>query len=363
MTTLRLGDHGPAVAEVRSRLEQLGLLESGVIDDSGFDDSGFDEALDAAVRSFQQERGITIDGIVGPETFRRLDEARWQLGDRVLSFTPGHLVCGDDVTELQRRLNQLGFATGRPDGRFGSRTDAALREFQRGVGVNPDGTCGPDTFRAFDRLVRAISGGNATALREQAAVFDLQTGIRDKVVVLDPGDLLDTFDSGLNGTDPCHAVAVRIEGRLAALGTQVVLTRGPRTTPRDDVSRAEFANEVDADLVVSLHVDWCASPQANGVATFYFGDSRGGVHSPAGRELAEVLHAEIIGRTDLLDCRTQARSWDLLRLTRMPAVRIELGYVSNEDDRRRLLNSAFQEAVAEAIAAGLAEFCSPVPHR
>jgi N-acetylmuramoyl-L-alanine amidase len=133
VSALRRGDRGPGVAEVRARLAYLGLCGESPSAD-------FDDELDRAVRAFQQERGITVDGIVGPHTFRRLEEARWQLGDRVLSYVPGHLMAGDDVTELQRRLNQLGFAPGRADGLFGVNTDSALREFQRGVGVNADGT-------------------------------------------------------------------------------------------------------------------------------------------------------------------------------------------------------------------------------
>jgi len=317
----------------------------------------FDDDLDRAVRAFQQERGITVDGIVGPHTFRRLDEARWQLGDRVLSYIPGHLMSGDDVSELQRRLMQLGFAAGRPDGLFGRQTDAALREFQQGVGVTADGTCGPDTFRAFERLVRTISGGNATHLREQVTLSELQSGIADKVIVLDPGDII---DAGL-----CHAIAVRVEGRLAALGTQVLLTRpaSMTSTPAfpDDPSRAAFANDVGADLVVSIHVDRATSTSPNGMAAFYYGDPRGGQHSPSGRVLAQRLQEELIARTDLLDCRTHPRTWDLLRLTRMPAVRVELGYVSNPGDAHRLANPAFQDAVADALAAALTEFCSPRP--
>ncbi len=217
------------------------------------------------MRAFQQERGITVDGIVGPQTFRRLDEARWQLGDRVLTYIPGHLMTGDDVTELQRRLNSLGFAAGRQDGMFGHQTDAALREFQAGVGVNADGTCGPETFRAFDRLVRTVSGGSATTLREHVTLIDLQTGVADKVVVIDPG--------GGAGSDLCHAIAVRLEGRLAALGTQVMLTRPRRTrgAAPDDRSRAQFANDVGADLVISLNIDSVESPLPNGVVTFYYG--------------------------------------------------------------------------------------------
>ncbi len=337
---------------MRARLAQFGLSRDDVADPQVFD-----AALDQAVRTFQQERGITVDGIVGPHTFRRLDEARWQLGDRVLSYTPGHLTTGDDVAELQRRLNQLGFAAGRPDGMFGPETDAALREFQQGVGVTADGMCGPDTFRAFERLVRTISGGNADHLREQVALTALRSGIADKVIVIDPGDTVDP--------DLCHAISVRLEGRLAALGTQVLLTRPaemdrPLAFP-DDPSRAAFANDVGADLVVSVHVDRSTSPLPNGLATFYFGDPRGGTYSPGGRVLAQRIHEELATRTDLLDCRTHARTWDLLRLTRMPAVRVELGYVSHPADVRRLENPAFQDAVADALAAALTAFCAPPP--
>ena len=348
---LRRGDTGAAVAEVRARLAHLGLCDST---SSGPPDS-FDVDLDKAVRAFQQERGITVDGIVGPDTFRRLEEARWQLGDRVLSYVPGHLMAGDDVAELQRRLMQLGFNAGRADGLFGRETDAALREFQRGVGVTADGTCGPETFRAFERLIRAVSGGDADSLRDSMTLLDLQTGIADKVVVLDPGDAVDA--------DLCHAIAVRVEGRLAALGTQVLLTRPARPAATesfpDDPARADFANRVGADMVVSLHVDRVDSPLPNGLVTYYYGDPRGGRLSPSGRTLAQRVQEELASRTDLLDCHTHPRTWDLLRLTRMPAVRVELGYLSNESDARRLTSPAFQEAVAEGLASALTRFCSP----
>lgn len=352
---IRRGDVGPAVAEIRARLAHLGLCdENGVTAPDAFD-----LPLDRAVREFQQQRGITVDGIVGPQTFARLDEARWRLGDRVLWFNPGHLMAGDDVAELQRRLSQLGFLPDRPDGLFGHHTDVALREFQKGVGVTVDGTCGPETFRAFDRLVRTVSGGNATNLREHITLAALQTGVADKVVVLDPGDAI--------GSDLCHAIAVRVEGRLAALGTQVVLTRPAQPVEAapaaDDRVLAQFANDVGADIVLSLHVSQVESPLPNGLVTFYFGDPHGdpldGSHSPAGCLLAGMVQEEVQARTDLLDCRTHPRSWDMLRLTRMPAVRVELGYLSNEADARRLASPAFQDAVAEGLAAAVTRFCAP----
>ena len=356
---LRLGSSGAPVAEVRARLAHLGLCSdppSGV----SLDSIVFDEELDRAVRTFQQERGITVDGIVGPDTFRRLDEARWQLGDRVLSYVPGHMMVGDDVTQLQRRLIELGFNPGRPDGIFGPDTDGALREFQSGVGVTADGTCGPDTFRAFDRLIRTVSGGDAAELREHLQLARLQTGVADKVIIIDPGSVIDA--------DVCHAIASRVEGRLAALGTQVLLTRPARLPkPGDefpsDAQRAEFANTVGADLALSIHVDRSGSALPNGIATFYYGHARGGVHSHAGKVLAELVQSELVGRTDRLDCRTHPRTWDLLRLTRMPAVRVEVGYVSHPGDAKRLESPAFHDAIAEGLAAAVTAVCAPIVSR
>lgn len=351
---LRRGASGAAVAEVRARLAHLGLCAdapAGVEAES----IEFDEELDRAVRAFQQERGITVDGLVGPDTFRRLDEARWQLGDRVLSYVPGHMMVGDDVTQLQRRLTELGFNPGRPDGIFGPDTDSALREFQSGVGVVADGTCGPESFRAFDRLIRTVSGGDAVELREHIHLTDLQTGVADKVIVIDPGSTVEP--------DICHAIAVRVEGRLAALGTQALLTRPPSGSDPSEAERAEFANTVGADITVSIHVDRAASDKPHGIATFYYGHPRGSLHSHAGRILAEHVQRELTSRTDRLDCRIHPRTWDLLRMTRMPAVRIEVGYISNPDDARYLSSSAFHDAIAEGIAEAVTAVCAPISIR
>jgi len=123
---LRLGSCGVAVRELRHRLNQLGFLPDGAADEFTLAQPGtneasdlFDAVLDRAVRSFQQQRGLRIDGVVDHETYRALDEARWRLGDRILSYAVRHPYVGDDVAGLQQRLIEMGFDCGRSDGVFG----------------------------------------------------------------------------------------------------------------------------------------------------------------------------------------------------------------------------------------------------
>lgn len=367
---LRKGTGGPAVAEVRDRLRRLGWIPlrdqaepGGPVTNATDRDDEFDDEVDKAVRAFQQERGITVDGVVGPITFRRLEEARWWLGDRVLSYSPGRLTAGDDVAALQRRLSELGFDCGRVDGIFGPDTDRALREFQRNVGVDPDGTCGPAVFRALDRLKRSVTGGALAALRSETDKHAVSTGVAGKVVVLDPGH--GGSDYGHVGHRLAESIiaddlAMRVEGRLAAIGTQVLISR-PRTHDSEDVideaQRAQFANDTGADLVISLHTDADDTGLGQGVATFYWGHDS--VYSPLGQHLAELVQTEIVRRTDLRDCHTHPKTWDLLRLTRMPAVRVECGYVSHGPDAQRLADSAFRDTIAEGVAAAVQRFFSP----
>lgn len=354
---LRLGDTGPAVADIRERLLRLNFIDAQGRHGAP---EVFDEALADAVRAFQQHRGIPVDGIVGPQTFRHIDEARWNLGDRVVLFNPGHLMSGDDISALQQRLVRLGFDCGRPDGVFGVATDAALREFQRNVGVEPDGTCGPLTFMALDRLSRTVGEGHlAVPLREQITWDTVRSGVAGKVVVIDPGGADADEELAQVEAEILADISARIEGRLAALGTQVLLTRPAIGDLMAESTRAAFANDTGADLVISLHVERVNLPGANGLASFYFGDPFGGAHSLSGRTAADLMHDEVCARTDVTDCRTHARTWDLLRLTRMPAVWMELGYLSHPKDAARLCAVEFRDAVAEAIAAGVVAYFAP----
>jgi N-acetylmuramoyl-L-alanine amidase len=349
----RLGARGPAVADVQATLVGLGLL------DAAPDEPVFDEATDQALRHFQQRRGLSVDGIVGPDTYRALAAARWSLGDRLLSLATRPYV-GDDVAALQERLLELGFDAGRADGVFGERTASALRGLQREYGLVADGTCGPATLRALKQLGRKVVGGRPHALRETEALYRSGATLAGKVVVVDPahgGSDRGATGHGMQEAALVEDLAARLEGRLTAVGVRALLTRGPDSNPTEG-QRAAFANEAGADLVLSLHVDRSSSPHCHGVASYHFGTGTG-TTSTVGEKLASLVQREVVARTDLLDCRVHEKTWDLLRLTRMPAVRVEVGHLTNAGDAARLADPGFRDTVAEGILIGVQRLYLP----
>ncbi len=296
------------------------------------------DLTESQIRTFQQARGLNVTGLVDGVTARALEEARWKLGDRSLNLQEPPLMRGDDVAALQSRLTEMGFDCGRVDGIYGARTELAVKDFQKSVGATIDGKCGPATIIALIRLTKIVSGGAPAALRESATQKTRGPALANKTIVLNPdGDDQLVYD-----------VAVRTEGRLLALGASVFLTRGSTNNP-SETERISFTNSSNADLMISLHEDIYKNENAHGAATYFYGSDAHGVHSIVGERFASLVQREICARTDFANCRTHAMTWDLLRLTKAPAVRIDLGYKSNPGDIGRMSRPDFRDVIAEAL--------------
>ena len=339
----KLGDRSSAIELISNTLLRLGFITTP--------SDIFDDNLTQGIKAFQQERGLTASGVINEITARSLEEARFKLGDRVLVFNAAALMRGDDVSNLQDRLIQMGFNCGKVDGVYGVNTESAVREFQKSVGILSDGRCGPATLISLMRLVKTVSGGAPSALRESVKHSVRSPALANKVIVIDPswgGEFTGESANGVVESEIVFDLAQRLEGRLIALGVNVVLTRSANNSPLEK-DRIKVANTVSADLVIALKVDSYKNEKANGVATYFYGRDDKGVRSVVGERFANLIQREICARTDLLNCHTHAKSWDLLRLTTAPTVRIDLGYLSNPQDAKRLATAAFRDQLAEAM--------------
>lgn len=150
--TLQLNDSSDAVAQLQTRLTQLGYY-SGPISGT------FGPLTQEAVIKFQEAQGLAADGIVGPATASALARA----GSPALgaaSSSDSLLQVGDAgpaVTALQQRLAIAGYYQGPVDGTFGPQTEAAVLAFQQARGLTVDGIAGPATLAALANAPQAIA--------------------------------------------------------------------------------------------------------------------------------------------------------------------------------------------------------------
>ena len=136
---LKKGSNEPAVRDLQEALKALGH-------DPGPIDGVFGEATEAAVRAFQQEKEITVDGIVGKVTWINIDEA--DQSEPVLRIGS----TGLPVRRAQKRMSLVGFDVGGVDGRYGAKTESAVKDLQLRFQVTIDGVVGPQTWAIIDAL-------------------------------------------------------------------------------------------------------------------------------------------------------------------------------------------------------------------
>ncbi len=194
MQTLSRGARGEAVRDIQARLAGLGYL----IDP--WEHGEFGASTERSVREFQQRRRLMVDGKVGDDTWNELVEAGYSLGDRVL-YLRYPFYRGDDVRALQAGLNLLGFDAGREDGILGERTERAVLDFQRNVGLPPDGIVGTTTVDALRRLRPLAPGPGRADVREGEALRRLSATLEGARIAIDPGHGPgDTGEVGPGGT-------------------------------------------------------------------------------------------------------------------------------------------------------------------
>lgn len=284
---LRPGSRGEAVRDLQVRLGALGHeippIEVGA----------YGAGTEAAVRAFQTERGLRVDGICGPETWSAVVESGYRLGDRLL-YRRRPMLRGDDVTALQRRLNGLGFDAGREDGIFGDDTARALTEFQRNMSLPTDAMCGAATLSVLER-VGGMAAGSVASVREREALRRGPHRLEGRRV----------FVAAAPGFE---ALADRVVRGLVELGADAALDA---TGAEDPVLAAE-ANRYAADLFLAFRAG-----DARGCRCSYYESGR--FRSEAGYAVADALSralAPILGG----DPCAAGRTYTVLRETRMAAV-------------------------------------------
>lgn len=127
----------------------------------------------------------------------------------------------------------------------------------------------------------------------------------------------------------------------------LVMTREGDTYPTLQ-DRANLANQEQADLFMSVHINSGPST-AKGTETYYYA---GGT----GKEYANVVHKYLLEATGFPDRKVRTANFYVIKYTKMPAVLVEIGFISNASETAKMVQEDFQQTVADKLYEGIREY-------
>ncbi|WP_031406171.1 N-acetylmuramoyl-L-alanine amidase CwlD [Geobacillus vulcani] len=190
-----------------------------------------------------------------------------------------------------------------------------------------------------------------------------------RIIVLDPGH--GGPDGGAVGGEALEKdialnVAKKLRDYLQQQGALVLMTRetdrdlaGPSTRgysrrkTEDLLERTAFVNRSNADLFISIHLNAIPSPRWRGAQTFYYGSFI------ENERLARLIQAEL--RRNLENTHRLAKMIDtvyLLKHAKIPGALVEVGFLSNPDERELLVSDGYQTKLAASIYKGVLRYFS-----
>lgn len=189
-----------------------------------------------------------------------------------------------------------------------------------------------------------------------------------KTVVIDAGH--GGVDAGVRGIETdCKEsdinlyIAKYLRGYFTDAGFKVVMTRttqgglyGTSTKgfkARDMKKRREIIEESGADMVISVHQNYCPIPSRRGCYVFYQSGSE------SGKTLAASIQGSVNSMEECVSEHTElSGDYFILKCTESPSVIVECGFLSNSEDEQLLLSSDYQQSIAYAVFKGaVAYYC------
>ena len=149
-----------------------------------------------------------------------------------------------------------------------------------------------------------------------------------------------------------------LEAFLRKMGYQTILTRADDFFVPLDL-RANFANSNNATVFVSVHYNSAPSKSAEGVEVYYY--DNGDINDSRSKEsklLAESVLGHIVKSTECRSRGVKHGNFAVIRETKMPAILVEGGFVTNEKELGKLRDPDYLKTVAGSIAIGVRDYLS-----
>lgn len=175
---------------------------------------------------------------------------------------------------------------------------------------------------------------------------------------IDPGSI--GYKTKVKESEINLAVAKKLETKLLNSGFRVVMTRPDENglyglstknyKKRDMQKRKEIIKQANPNMVISIHMNSYIRHNLRGAQVFY------DKNSPISETLAVSIQDQFASKLEKSDKGISIGDYYMLKCTDAPSVIAECGFISNEDDEKLLLNSSYQEKIADCIFYGIISF-------
>jgi N-acetylmuramoyl-L-alanine amidase len=182
------------------------------------------------------------------------------------------------------------------------------------------------------------------------------SSVKDRIIILDPGH---------GGKDPGatkegyteKAIVLKVgnlvKQKLQAAGAKVYTTRTGDTYPTLE-ERVAFTKNNYGEIYVSIHVNSATSSSAKGTETFY--NITTGDQYEEDQKLAKYINNEIVTNANMSNRGVKEANYYVIRNMIIPSVLVELGFISNSEDRQKLINDKYVEIFAQSIYKGIVDY-------
>ena len=142
---------------------------------------------------------------------------------------------------------------------------------------------------------------------------------------------------------------------LTQLGYHVIMTRSTDTyVPLD--KRVEIANKAGSEVFVSIHFNSSRNPAPKGIEVFFCDAVGSPAKTVSSRRLASFVLTQLIRRTHAVSRGVKKQNFYVIRETKMPAILVEAGFISNKEEREKLKDPEYVDQLARAVADGVDQY-------
>lgn len=180
--------------------------------------------------------------------------------------------------------------------------------------------------------------------------------LKDRIIILDPGHGgkdVGTLSGTIYEKTINLKVSTLVKQKLEAAGANVLMTRTADTFPTLQ-DRVNFTASNYGEIFVSIHVNSAANTSAQGTETYYAVTTGDMVQED--KDLAKFVNDQIVNNLKMKNRGVKEQKFYVIANTIIPAILVELGFLSNSEDRAKLTDEQYLELFAESIYQGILQY-------